>query len=74
MKADPRIKELRQKDAKELDIDLKGLREELFKLRFQSSTEKLANPARIAQIKRQVARILTLQKQREAATPSNARN
>jgi len=74
MKADPRNKELRQKDAKELDLDLKALREELFKMRFQSSTEKLANPARIGQIRRQVARILTLQKERGAATPTNARN
>ncbi len=67
MAADPRIKELRQKDGKELELDLKALQEELFKLRFQSTTEKLANPSRIGQIRRQIARILTLQRGRQTA-------
>jgi large subunit ribosomal protein L29 len=71
MATDAKIKELLQKDVKELEIDLKNLREELFKLRFQSSTEKLPNPARISQIKRQVARILTIQRQRQASPSSS---
>jgi large subunit ribosomal protein L29 len=65
MAADPKIKELRQKDGKELEIDLRELQDELFKLRFQSTTEKIANPGRIGQIRRQIARVKTIQRQRE---------
>lgn len=64
MAADPKIKELRQKDGKELEIDLRELQDELFKLRFQSTTEKVANPSRIGQIRRQIARVKTIQRQR----------
>lgn len=61
------VKELRQKDHKELELDLAALQKELFDLRFQSSTEKLANPSRIGQIRRQIARIHTLLRQRDVA-------
>lgn len=67
-----RVSELRTKDAKELEIDLKSLRDEMFKLRFQSTTEKIANPSRIGQVRRQIARILTLQRQR-AKTGANTK-
>ena len=73
MPADVRIKELRQKDVKELEIDLKALHEELFKLRFQSTTEKLANPSRIGQIRRQIARINTLQRERVSASANTSK-
>ena len=46
--AKSRINELRQKENKELELDLKHLTRELFDLRFQSSTEKLSNPSRIS--------------------------
>lgn len=62
--ADSNTKELRQKDQQEIEIDLTKLRKELFDLRFQSTTEKLANPARIQQIRTQIARILTVAKER----------
>jgi len=58
-------KELRSKEDKELNYDLKIIRKELFELRFQSASENLSNPARIKQIKRDVARILTILKERE---------
>lgn len=72
MAADAKIKELRQKDSKELEIDLRGLQDELFKLRFQSTTEKISNPSRIGQIRRQIARVKTLQRQRIAADAQKA--
>jgi large subunit ribosomal protein L29 len=74
MAADPKIKELRQKDAKELEVDLRTLQDELFKLRFQSTTEKVANPARIGQVRHQIARVLTIQRQRELAASSQAKS
>lgn len=62
-----RLNEMRQKEAKELLLDLGTLRRELFDLRFQSSTEKLANPSRISQIKKEVARIKTILRERTIA-------
>jgi large subunit ribosomal protein L29 len=44
---------------------LAELSEELFKLRFQFATRQLTNTARIRTVRRDVARIKTLQRQRE---------
>lgn len=60
-----KMKELRQKENKELDLDLAGLKKELFDLSFQSSTETLSNPSRISQIRKEMARIRTLLRERE---------
>jgi len=61
-----KMKELRSKEDKELRYDLKGLKKELFDLRFQSASENLSNPARIREIRREVARIVTILKIRQA--------
>jgi len=61
-----KMKELRSKEDKELRYDLKGLKKELFDLRFQSASENLSNPARIREIRREVARIVTILKERQA--------
>ena len=75
MKTRDRRKELREKEDAELGFDLKTLQKELFDLRFKSSAEALSNPSRISAIRRDVARIRTLLRQRElgqarATTPS----
>ena len=44
---------------------LKELSEELFKLRFQFATRQLTNTARIRTVRRDIARVKTLQRQRE---------
>jgi large subunit ribosomal protein L29 len=48
----------------ELDQKLADTRQELFNLRFQSVTGALENPARLKLAKREIARILTVQHQR----------
>lgn len=60
-----RRKEYQRKQNDELRHDLEALRKELFNLRFQSTTEKLANPARISQVRRDIARILTILNERK---------
>ncbi len=65
-----KLRELRQKENKELELDLAALRKELFDLRFQSSTEKLGNPSRIGLIRREIARIRTILRERELASPA----
>ena len=64
MSAPGRLKELREKLDSELEFDMRELRQELFDLRFKSSSEALANPHRIRDIKRDIARIRTLQTER----------
>jgi large subunit ribosomal protein L29 len=44
---------------------LTELNEELFKLRFQFATRQLTNTARIRTVRRDIARVRTLQRQRE---------
>jgi large subunit ribosomal protein L29 len=44
---------------------LNELSEEMFKLRFQFATRQLTNTARIKTVRRDIARIKTLQRQRE---------
>ena len=46
---------------------LAELNEELFKLRFQFATRQLTNTARIRTVRRDIARVKTLQRQRELA-------
>jgi large subunit ribosomal protein L29 len=47
------------------DTRLLELGEELFKLRFQFATRQLTNTARIRTVRRDIARMRTLQRQRE---------
>jgi len=51
--------------ASELDSKLAGLKEELFNLRFQMATGQCENPMKIREVKKSIARIKTIQRQRE---------
>lgn len=62
-----RASELRNLTAEELNQKLKDLRMELFNLRFQAITGQLANPKRIQAVKRDIARIKTVLRERELA-------
>jgi large subunit ribosomal protein L29 len=55
---------LRQLSDDDLAKKLAETREELFNLRFQDATGALDNTSRLAQVKRDIARILTLQFER----------
>jgi large subunit ribosomal protein L29 len=59
--------ELRDLTDDELDHRLAESRQELFNLRFQSVTGALENSARLKLAKREIARILTVVTEREAA-------
>ena len=62
-----RPSELRELTDDELDHRLTERRQELFNLRFQSATGALENSARLKLAKREIARILTVRTEREAA-------
>ena len=59
--------ELRELNDTELEHRLGEAKEELFNLRFQNATGQLDNVARIPQVRREVARIETLLREREIA-------
>ena len=59
--------ELRELNDTELEHRLGEAKEELFNLRFQNASGQLDNIARIPQVKRDVARIETLLREREIA-------
>ena len=54
--------EIRKLSAKELDAKLLELKDELFKLRFQQAINQLDNPMRISAVKKDIARIKTIQR------------
>jgi large subunit ribosomal protein L29 len=61
-----KIKEIRELSDEELQSELDRLRRHLFDVRAQAVTEKLADPSMLAKTKRDIARILTVQKQRRS--------
>ena len=60
-----KAKQLRDLSDEELERALSERRQELFNLRFQSATGALENPARLKLAKREIARILTVQVERQ---------
>jgi large subunit ribosomal protein L29 len=63
MKAD----EIREWDAVEIAARLKELREEQFKLRFQGAMMQLENPGTLRHVRRDIARLNTILRERELA-------
>ena len=63
----PKIEDLRTKSDDQLSADLGALKREQFNLRFQAATNQLERPARIKEVRRDIARIKTLQTQRSNA-------
>ena len=61
-----KIEDLRAKTDDQLTADLVDLKREQLNLRFQAATSQLEAPARIKQVRRDIARIKTLQAERAA--------
>jgi large subunit ribosomal protein L29 len=59
------VAELRELSQEELVERLGEAKAELFNLRFQLATNQLDNTARVGQVKREIARIQTLMRERE---------
>ena len=52
--------------AEELEAKLKELKSELFNLRFQHAINQLENPHRIADVKKDIARVMTILREKNA--------
>ena len=57
--------EYRGMSEEQLELTLKDLLKNLFHLRFQSATERLETPSELLKARREVARIKTIQTQRQ---------
>lgn len=60
-----KAKELRELTVDELKRKLEDLRRELFNLRFQQITHQLKNPIRIRIVRKDIAKILTILREKE---------
>ena len=58
--------ELRDMTAEQLNAKLGELKEELFNLRFQLAVNQLANPHKITEVKRDIARVMTVLREKNA--------
>jgi large subunit ribosomal protein L29 len=65
--------EFREQASEELVARLDALKEELFNLRFQLATGQLDNPSRIREVRHDVARILTVLRERELESAQETR-
>jgi len=63
--------EIKQLSAKEQEARLLALKDELFKLRFQQAINQLDNPMRISAVKKDIARIKTVQREAELAAANS---
>ena len=66
MKSNKFVEELKSKSTEELNKKLKELKEELFTLRFQHAINQLDNPQKIVEVKRNIARVMTVLSEKNA--------
>ena len=59
------IKEIRGLSVEKLEEKLQGLKKDLFMLRMQHATNQLDNPMQIAAVKKDIARIKTIIREKE---------
>ena len=59
---------LRALEDDELETKLREAKEELFNLRFQAATSQLEKPTRVKEVRRDIARIKTLQGERNRSS------
>jgi large subunit ribosomal protein L29 len=65
MAAGTKASELRELSEEELVTKLREAKEELFNLRFQAATGQLENNSRLKVVRKEIARIYTLMRERE---------
>ncbi len=59
--------EVRKMSSAELESKLKDMKKDLFQLRLQHATNQLDNPVKIAELKRDIARVKTILRENELA-------
>lgn len=67
-----KMEDFNTKSDDELSAELTELKREAFNLRFQAATNQLEQPARVKIVRRDIARIKTLQGERASAAAAKA--
>jgi large subunit ribosomal protein L29 len=67
MKATQRLSDIKVMSTDQLQEELLKLKKEQFNLRFQRATGQLENTARVTEVRKDIARIKTLQRSKTAA-------
>jgi large subunit ribosomal protein L29 len=67
MKSKQRFSDLKAMSADQLSDEMLNLKKEQFNLRFQRATGQLENTGRVREVRRDIARVKTLQRQKSAA-------
>jgi large subunit ribosomal protein L29 len=68
-----RSDEIRDMSDGDINARVAELEEERFRLKFRSATEPLENPLRLRTIRRDIARLKTILRERQLAAPGGAR-
>ncbi len=66
-----KINEVRELSTAELEEKLAEMKQELFNLRFQKAVNQLENPKKIGDVKKTIARILTIIHERDNEPSAN---
>jgi ribosomal protein L29 len=66
-----KINKIKEMSSPELENELNELKSELFKLRFQLASNGLDNPLKIKIVRKDIARIKTILRERELAESQN---
>ena len=66
--------EIRSLSIDELNAKVKALNEELFNLRFSHATRNLANPLAIRNVRRDIAKVKTVLREKEIANANGGNN
>lgn len=61
-----KVNEIREMTSEQLNAKLKELKTELFRLRFQNAINQLDNPHKIADVKHDIARVMTVLHEKNA--------
>jgi large subunit ribosomal protein L29 len=67
MKSNQRLSDLKTMSGDQLGDELLNLKKEQFNLRFQRATGQLENTSRVREVRKDIARVKTLQRQKLAA-------
>jgi large subunit ribosomal protein L29 len=66
-----KAQEIREWENSEIEARLDELRQELFRLKFKTATQQLENPRLLTNIRRDIARLNTILRERELAQKSS---
>ncbi len=67
MKNNQRLSDIRAMSTDQMNDELANLKKEQFNLRFQKATGQLENTGRVRQVRRDIARIMTVSRQKAGA-------